>query len=233
MLVTIAFVKFVGALANYIGTDRHALATVLARPIFGGGQQLGASSQVALPFGDDQPVHFRPDLHLQQRLLAHMQRADHSMFRSVRDEYGMQRGRLDSQQPLANLCCRRRVSELGGKHGNPRRIGALRSPDLQLFGLATLRRFVHAVFRWSRFCTAALFNSRSASAAIQRAARELCERILSAAQIASRLSRIFLFPIFRKAQLTAFFTKFRSSYASRSTTLKNRTNRASGATSSL
>src|SRR5712664_1301458 len=80
MLVAAALVKLVRALANYIRADRHALATMFARPIFGGGQQSRARSQTALPFRHDEPVYFRADLNLQQRLLAHMHPADHSVF---------------------------------------------------------------------------------------------------------------------------------------------------------
>src|SRR5258708_32316524 len=233
MLVAVAFVKFVRALANYIRPDRHALAAVLARPIFRGGQQSRTCSQAALPFGDNKSVHFRADFAFKKHVPAHVQPADHSVFCGIRNKYGVLRRGLDSLQSFTDLCSSRRISKLAGQRREGRRIGSPGPPDFQLFVFCNARSLIHAVFLRSRFCTAALFNSRSASAAIQRAAREYCKRILSAAQIASRLSRIFLFPIFRKAQLTAFFTKFRSSYASRSTTLKNRTNRASGATSSL
>src|SRR5713226_9611355 len=57
MLVAVAFVKPMRALANYIRSDRHALAAVFASPIFGGGKQLRARSEAALPFGNDEPVH--------------------------------------------------------------------------------------------------------------------------------------------------------------------------------
>jgi hypothetical protein len=79
-----------------------------------------------------------------------------------------------------------------------------------------------AAFRRSRACTTALFNSRSASTEIQRPAREPWLRILSAARIASRFNRTFRFPMFRKAQFTAFLTKFRSSCASRRMIENNR-----------
>src|SRR5258706_12758518 len=91
MLVAAALIKFVRALANYIRAHRHALAAMFARPIFGRGQQPRARPQAALPFGHDQPVHFRADLNLQQWLLAHMHPADHSILRSICHEYGMQR----------------------------------------------------------------------------------------------------------------------------------------------
>src|SRR5712691_8295707 len=91
MLVAVALVKLVRALANYIGTHRHALAAMLARPIFRGCQQSRARSEAPLPFRDYQPVHFRADLDLQQWLLAHMHPADHSVFRSIRHEHSIDR----------------------------------------------------------------------------------------------------------------------------------------------
>jgi hypothetical protein len=36
MLVAVPFVKLVGALADYVRTDGHALAAVFAGPILGG-----------------------------------------------------------------------------------------------------------------------------------------------------------------------------------------------------
>src|SRR5258708_24659732 len=70
-------------------------------------------------------------------------------------------------------------------------------------------------------------------AAIQRADREFCRRIRSAARIAARFRREFLLPMFRSAQFTALRTKFLSSRASRSITRKKRSNLASEACLSL
>src|SRR5467141_2449926 len=89
MLVTGTFVKLVRALANYIGTHRHALTTVFARPLFGGGQQPRARSQAALPVGDDQPVHFRAHLRFQQRLFANVQPSNDSVISRIRNEYSV------------------------------------------------------------------------------------------------------------------------------------------------
>src|SRR5258705_163831 len=107
-----------------------------------------------------------------------------------------------------------RIAKLSTELRNPLRIGALRAPNLQLV-LACECHLFHASVRRRRTCTASLFSSRSASAAIHRAARESCLRIFSASRMAARFSRTFLFPIFRKAQFTAFLTKFRASWASR------------------
>src|SRR5216684_3013297 len=233
MLVAVAFVEFVCALADYIGTDRYVFAAVLARPIFRGGQQPRARSQAALPFGNDQSVHFRADFAFKKHVSAHVQPADHSVFCGIRNKYGVLRRGLDSPQPFADLCCSRRISQLAGQRRELRRIGSPGPPYFQLFVFFNARSLSHAVFLRSRFCTAALFNSRSASAAIQRAELDSCRRILSAARIASRLRRAFRFPIFRNAQFTAFFTKFRSSCASRSITRRNRAKRSSGAALSL
>src|SRR6267143_4397676 len=143
MLVTVAFVELVRALTNYIRPDRHALTTVFARPIFGGGQQPRARSEAPLPFGDDKAVHFRPNLNFQQRLLAHMHPADHSILRSICHEYGVQRGRLDSQQPFAHLRRRRGIPELAREHGKLRSIAVFRSTNFQF---SMHRSFCHSFF---------------------------------------------------------------------------------------
>src|SRR5260370_36126702 len=69
MFVAVAFVEIVRSFANHIRPDRHALATVFARPLFGGPQQPPACSQAALLFCDNQPVHFGANLNFQQRPL--------------------------------------------------------------------------------------------------------------------------------------------------------------------
>src|SRR5260370_4561604 len=233
MFVAVAFVEFVCALADYVGTARHVFAAVLARPIFRGGQQPRARSQATLAFRANQPVYFRADFAFKKHVSAHVQPADHSVFYGIRNKYGVLRRGLDSLQSFADLCSSRRISKLACQRCKLRRIGSPGPSYFQLFIFSQARSLIHAVFLRSRFCTASLFNSRSASAAIQRAERELCWRILSAARIASRLRRRFLFPIFLKAQFTAFFTKLRSSCASRSITCGNRPNRSSCAALSL
>src|SRR6266446_2352806 len=70
MFVTVAFVELVRALADYVRSHRHPLTAMLARPILGDGQQQSACAQAALPFCDNQTIHFRSDLHFEQRLLA-------------------------------------------------------------------------------------------------------------------------------------------------------------------
>src|SRR5437016_7466075 len=233
MLVAIAFVKSVCALANHVRADGHPLAAMRARPIFGSGLQQRACSQAALAFLDNQAIYFRPDFRFEKGLLAHVRPADHSIFRRVRHEYRVLRGRLDSRQPLAHLRRPRRIPQLAGKNRDPRRVGTLGSPDRQLLFFPVRCHQSQVAFRRSRDCTAALFNSRSASAAIHRAARVFWLRILSAARIASRFNGIFLLPIFRSARFTAFLTKFLSSCASRSITRRNFTKRAFGETLSL
>ena len=53
MLVAGTFVKLVGALADHIRTDGHALAVVFAGPILGGGEQPRACAETAMPFRDN------------------------------------------------------------------------------------------------------------------------------------------------------------------------------------
>src|SRR5882724_4250897 len=126
----------------------------------------------------------------------------------------MLRDGFDSSQSFAHLGRGCRIPKLSTELRNPLRIGALRASNLQ-FVLACECHLLHASVRRRRTCTASPFSSRSASAAIHRAAREFCLRIFSASRMAARFSRRFRFPMFRKAQFTAFLTKFRSSWASR------------------
>lgn len=88
-------------------------------------------------------------------------------------------------------------------------------------------------FFLTRRWTAGLFNSRRASAAIQRAVEESSARIFLAVRIAARFSARFLFPILRSAQFTAFLTKLRSSLDSLRIISSMRRNFASGADLSL
>src|SRR5260370_18579089 len=125
------------------------------------------------------------------------------------------------------------IAELGGEFGDACGVDApcFANPH-SCFLVGGGHRF-HAAFRRRRACTAALRNSRRASAAIQRADREFRRRIRSAARIAARFRRKFRFPMFRSAQFTALRTKFLSSRASRSITRKKRWNLASEACLSL
>ena len=147
VFVALAFVKLVRALADYVGTDRHALAAVFARPFFSGGQQSRARSQATLPFANDQSVHFRANVALQERFSAHVQPANHSILLGIRDKYGVLRRRLDRPQSCADLRCGRRIPELARQHRKLRRIGALRAPDLEFVVLCETLLLAHFVFR--------------------------------------------------------------------------------------
>src|SRR5262249_15174887 len=102
----------------------------------------------------------------------------------------------------------------------PPALRGFRDQDNRIYLASRLRR---------RLWTAGLRNSRNASEAIHRAACEFKFAISSAHSIAALLSAVLRLPIWRKAQLTAFFTKCRSSVASRRMMGRNRRNRASGA----
>src|SRR5260370_36929574 len=115
MFVAVAFVEIVRTLANDVRADRHAFAAVFARPLFSGGKQLRACSQAALPFRDNQPVHFGANLNFEQRLLAHVHPADDSIIPRVCHEYGMLRRRPGSQPPFPRLCCLGRTPPLPRK----------------------------------------------------------------------------------------------------------------------
>src|SRR6266403_4459293 len=228
VLVAVSFVKLVRALANHVRSHGHALAAVLSRPIFRGCQQPRARSGASLPFGHDEAVHLGAYLHFQNRFSTHMHPADDSILCRFRHDNSMLRGRFDSAQSFAHLGRGCRIPKLPTELRNPLRIGALRAPDLH-FVLTCECHLLQAYFRRNRACTAPLFSSRSASAAIHLAAREFCLRIFSASRMAARFSRTFRFPMFRKAQFTAFLTKFRSSWASRAIIGNSRENFASAA----
>lgn len=66
---------------------------------------------------------------------------------------------------------------------------------------------------FTRFCTFSLRSSRSASRALQRAARAGICAICSATSMARALRAGLRLPMLRRAQLTAFLTKLRSSAA--------------------
>src|SRR5216684_278359 len=228
VLVAVSFVKLVRALANHVRSHGHALAAVLSRPLFRGGEQPGARSGASLPFSHDEPVHFGAYLHFKKRLPAYMQPADDSVLCRFRHKNSMLRDGFDFAQSFAHLGRGCRIPKLSTELRNPLRIGALRAANLQ-FVFACYCHLLQVAFRCNRDCTASLFSSRSASAAIHRAARKFCLRIFSASRMAARFSRTFLFPMFRKAQFTAFLTKFRSSWASRAIIGSSRENFASAA----
>src|SRR6266850_6437292 len=228
VLVAVSFVKLVRALANQVRSHGHALAAVLSRPLFRRCEQPRARSRASLPLSHDEPVHFGAYLHFQKRFSAHMQPADDSILCRFRHDNSMLRGGFDSAQSFAHLGRGCRIPKLSTELRNPLRIRALRAPDLQ-FVFACYCHLLQADFRRNRACTASLFSSRGASAAIHRAAREFCARIFSASPLAARFSRTFRFPMFRRAQFTAFLTKFRSSWASRAIIGNSRENFASAA----
>src|SRR5258708_35440828 len=125
------------------------------------------------------------------------------------------------------------IAKLGGEFGDARSIGAPCSANPHSCFLVGGGHRFHAAFRRRRACTVALRNSRRASAAIQRADREFCRRVRSAARIAARFRRKFRLPMLRSAPLTALRAEILSSRASRSITRKKRWNLASEACLSL
>src|SRR6266436_6301754 len=143
MLVAVAFVKLVRPLANHVRAHRHALAAMFARPILRSGQQSRARPEAALPLCDDEPVYFRADFHFEKRLPAHVYPADHSIFAGFGDKHGVLRRGPDSPQSFAHLSRRRRIPKLAGEHGDPRRVGAFRPPDLHF---STHRSLCHSLF---------------------------------------------------------------------------------------
>src|SRR5215472_2426942 len=233
MLEAVALVEPVGALADHIRADGHAFTAVFASPILCRGQELTAGAKAPVPLRDDKTVNFRAKIGFQERLLTHVDPAYDPSDLCFGYKEGVLRRGPDAAKPLANLrrCCR--IAELARQLCEARRVSGFRKPNFQLLPFSVRLHCFARAFRRSLDSTAGLFSSRSASAAIHRADRESCRRLLSAARIASRFSLRFLLPMFRKAQLTAFRTKFRSSYASRSITRKTPTNLASGAAWSL
>src|SRR5271170_3176204 len=89
VFVPLPFVEFVGALADHLGTHRHAWAAVLARPIFGDFEQSRAGTEAPLVFGDDEPVQFRTSANLQKMSDTDVRPTHHSCSRRFRDEQGV------------------------------------------------------------------------------------------------------------------------------------------------
>src|SRR5207247_6829491 len=104
--------------------------------------------------------------------------------------------------------------ELPGKSSQIRCIALLGPADAH-GGPPVRRGHLPLAFLRKRACTALLRNSRSASVAIHRAARDFILWICSAARIVARFSRRLRLRMFRCDQFTAFLIKFRSSRASR------------------
>src|SRR5215472_1350094 len=216
VLIAVAFVESVGTLADHIRTDGHALASVFAGPILSRSQQPRARAKAAVSLLYDQTVHLRAKVALEERLFAYMQPADNPGVLGFRNEHRILRGGANPPQPLAKLGGARWIAKLGGEFRQPRRVRGLCAANFQVLAFSIRCHEPALAFRRKRASTAGPSSSRSASAAIHRADREPCRRILAAARVASRFNRKFLLPMFRKAQLTAFLTKWRSSPASRS-----------------
>src|ERR1700719_15819 len=62
MLVAVPFVEPVCPLADHVRSHVLRLAAVPSRPLLGGFQELRARSGAALPFRNNQPVHFGSDI---------------------------------------------------------------------------------------------------------------------------------------------------------------------------
>src|ERR1700676_2375090 len=225
VFVALALVKLVCAVAKHIRAQVDAGAFMLARPFFRSAEKQLAGSLAAGCGRHDQSVDLGAHGRFQHIIAADVQPSDH-FTAGFRDKHRVHGGGLQAAQALPDFFRRCGISQFAGKFRKPRGIARSRPANL---GFCCVIHF----FFLRRACTAALFSSRKASAAIQRAAREFCVRMLSAVSMAARFSAKFRLPILRNAQFTAFRTKFRSSPASCSITLSERTKRASGASLSL
>src|SRR5712675_70303 len=99
-----------------------------SRPLLSDFQELRACSRAALPLRNDQPIHFGPDIALQQMRDAHMQPPDqpNRRVRAFRDKYSVLRSRLQLPHPRGYLTRRRRISQLARKLRDSLRIAAPR-----------------------------------------------------------------------------------------------------------
>src|SRR6188768_1159057 len=101
-----------------------------------------------------------------------------------------------------------------------RRGGSVSSETARMAGESVVKALDEIHF--SRFCTIALDSSRSASLPIQRGAESCDSASFFASAIDAVLSLRLRRPMPRSAQLTAFFTKLRSSLAAFATSGRQR-----------
>src|SRR5207245_10379013 len=94
-----------------------------------------------------------------------MEPADNSDILPFGYENRVLRGRPDGPKSLANLRCRRRISELSAEFGNTRRITGLRAANLQFFLFSVHSHFLPLLFHRILSCHAALSLLLSAPAA--------------------------------------------------------------------
>ena len=164
-------------LADYVRSHGYALAPAFSSPIFRRLEQPSAGTPTSLLLRHDQSIDFRAQRHFQQRRDADVQPSDHLARWIFSNKDGVTGGPRPTK-PLLHLSCRRGIAQFTGKLRQPRCIidPSTANPDRQ----PHVRAFVHEAFFRRRVCTASLFNSRRASAAIQRAVREFIFCIFSA-----------------------------------------------------
>jgi hypothetical protein len=138
VFVSLPFVKFVGTLADHVGTYRHAWAAVLACPIFGGFEQTRARTEAALVFGDDKSIQFRACTDLDKVGNTDVRPADDPCVRGFRDEQRVLRCRLQSAHSFRDLRGGRRISKLAAKLGHPTHVTTSRAASYETLLLSFL-----------------------------------------------------------------------------------------------
>src|SRR5580704_6145573 len=89
MFVPLPFVKFVGALADHVGTHGHARTALPTRPILGGFEQARARTEAPLTFGHDEPVQFRTRANFDEVRNGDVRPAGNSRVRGFRHQQGV------------------------------------------------------------------------------------------------------------------------------------------------
>jgi len=138
VFVSLPLVKFVGALADHVGTHGHAWAAVLTRPIFGGFKEPRAGAETPLPFPNNQSVQFRSRADLDKMRNTDVRPADDPCVPGFRDEQRVLRCRLQSTHSFRDLHDRRWISKLAAKLGHPTRVSTSRAASSDTLSLSFL-----------------------------------------------------------------------------------------------
>ena len=139
VFVAMSQIKLMGALADYIGAHRHALAPATACPLFRGAQQQSAGSSASFLAVHYQAIYFRSQFDFEQRRNADVQPANNFALGRFRDQYGVLVGRFNPAQSLCNRSRFCGITQLAAKLGDLGAIAALCAPDCdgRSFGCGT------------------------------------------------------------------------------------------------
>src|SRR5215470_1205397 len=119
VFVAVAQIKSMRTVADNVGADRHAVAALGFGPFFGGLQKLCAGSAAALPFSDDQSIHFSAQRNLEQRSDADVNPANNPTLGSLSNQDAAKTWMADQVSKARGHSFRRRwITQLSAEFGN-------------------------------------------------------------------------------------------------------------------